>query len=219
MSCDGCGLIFTGCDKMKNPPCLRSSPERSPVMSEELKPCPFCGGEAKITDHGKGRGGWMISCENFAMSDGKCGVLMTPCADPRSKTPDELHESGKRRAITAWNTRLKVEPTEFIQRSFYFNKDAEAAFRKRERSLRSRTKWPLTKWYNDEDFCKTYNDACHLIAHLQAKNKAQAEEITTSRDRVAELEEDVIALWKHNKECMIYRFSAIGCQCGLEEPL
>lgn len=37
--------------------------------------------------------------------------------------------------------------------------------------------------------------------------------------RIEELEAVIAKHREHNKKCMIYRFSALGCQCGLEEDL
>lgn len=41
-------------------------------------------------------------------------------------------------------------------------------------------RWPLTRWYNDEDFCRAYWTACQ-----------QADELAAARARVAELEAEV----------------------------
>ena len=71
-------------------------------MSKEpkLKPCPFCGGEADLFDHGDGTGGWMISCNLY-----KCGVLMV--ARPGRSHPKDvdIHKMGKEMTIAAWNKR------------------------------------------------------------------------------------------------------------------
>ena len=66
-------------------------------MSEELKPCPFCGGEAEFhTDKGFTGElyGW-VGC-------GQCDA--TSCQiDVRSMQPEETHP------IAAWNTRHTIE--------------------------------------------------------------------------------------------------------------
>ena len=69
-------------------------------MSKELKSCPFCGGEAELTDHGDGTGGWMISCMNH------CGVLMV--ARPKRSYPKDvdIHKMGKKMTISTWNERI-----------------------------------------------------------------------------------------------------------------
>ncbi len=77
------------------------------MPDKELKPCPFCGGQATIKDHGQGTGGWMISCRNMNNSPDKnsCGVLMVCPSDYTARTPNEIQENAKQRSITAWNTR------------------------------------------------------------------------------------------------------------------
>lgn len=76
-------------------------------MSKEtkLKPCPFCDGEAEITDHGDGMGGWMISCKK------NCGVLMA--ARPKRSYPKDvdIHKMGKEMTISAWNKRYFPKAT------------------------------------------------------------------------------------------------------------
>lgn len=42
-------------------------------MADELKVCPFCGGQPVLKDFGDGTGGWMIFC--------RCGCLMTAYAE------------------------------------------------------------------------------------------------------------------------------------------
>ncbi len=66
-------------------------------MSDEgLKPCPFCGGKAELTEwHGGNEysHGWWVICE-------ECGVYA------------DFHTSEKRVAIKAWNERS--EPADMI---------------------------------------------------------------------------------------------------------
>ncbi len=54
-------------------------------MSEELKPCPFCGGSMQKVKS-SGRWGWFVSCACAAVG---------PSADSRTE------------AIRAWNRRVK----------------------------------------------------------------------------------------------------------------
>lgn len=76
------------------------------MAMSKLKPCPFCGGKAILKDHGKGTGGWMISCENTCSNlPGMCGVIMVCPALSKSRTEDEIHESGKKNTVAAWNLR------------------------------------------------------------------------------------------------------------------
>lgn len=60
-------------------------------MSEELKPCPFCGGEAACIEDGSHSTAWEIGCYN-----GQCA------AEP------SVWEPRKEVAITAWNTRANL---------------------------------------------------------------------------------------------------------------
>ncbi len=75
-------------------------------MSQALKLCPFCGGEAELFDHGDGKGGWMISCLS------NCGVLMA--ARPgRSYSKDvDIHKIGKEMTISTWNSRTSIPTTD-----------------------------------------------------------------------------------------------------------
>ena len=67
-----------------------------PEYTDTIKPCPFCGGDAKLAEHrwsGHGEGG----IEDF--------VLCTYCyARSRAFDRDRAPESIQR-AISAWNTR------------------------------------------------------------------------------------------------------------------
>ncbi len=58
-------------------------------MSEELKPCPFCGKPAYMADHDCG---WMVECINE-----KCHI--------QPMTRDAFHREAE--AIKAWNTRTQ----------------------------------------------------------------------------------------------------------------
>lgn len=61
-------------------------------MNKELKPCPFCGGEADCNDSGCMQGGvfkWAVECP-------ECGVI-SHCFDTETE------------AIEAWNTRKPID--------------------------------------------------------------------------------------------------------------
>ena len=64
----------------------------------KLKPCPFCGGEAKLKNLGIGTGGWLITC--------KCGSLMSTFARKAHDEP-EIHKEIHKNVISAWNRREK----------------------------------------------------------------------------------------------------------------
>lgn len=105
MSCDGCGLLGTACDKQRNRPCdrvraekrllkierearNRALTERRCSMSEELKPCPFCGGKGSLA--------WdWLSCQRH--------YDFIRCQNCGARTGDFLCDKDK--AIAAWNTR------------------------------------------------------------------------------------------------------------------
>lgn len=59
---------------------------------EELKKCPFCGGEAEVSFY-KSTESWYVEC---ALSKGSCATI--PCTYPYST---------KEEAIEAWNRRAE----------------------------------------------------------------------------------------------------------------
>lgn len=65
-------------------------------MSENLKPCPFCGGQALLLfhTHYSGRKSWIVRCEN------KCAVT---CGHVDEK--GKWHPTPKSKAIETWNRR------------------------------------------------------------------------------------------------------------------
>lgn len=71
----------------------------------ELKPCPFCGANAMLTDHGAGTGGFLISCE-------QCSVIMPggPIPWHEYKTTEDHHAAFKPRVIQKWQTRPETRP-------------------------------------------------------------------------------------------------------------
>ena len=58
-------------------------------MTEKLKPCPFCGGEARINIFAHGWNGYSVSCSNIY----KCRA-----------TQEKFNT--EKEAIEAWNTRV-----------------------------------------------------------------------------------------------------------------
>jgi hypothetical protein len=79
-------------------------------MSEELKPCPFCGGDAKVGKFGDEAGcyAWVncIKCgvqtKNFLINPGRSPELNK---DWHKYTGYELEIIGTNQAIAAWNKR------------------------------------------------------------------------------------------------------------------
>jgi len=77
-------------------------------MSEELKPCPFCGGKAIIVSYGSDdNGSHQIDCDN------------EKCCSPSSNT----HRI-KTDAISAWNTR--TPDTSAVELALGYHKFADA---------------------------------------------------------------------------------------------
>lgn len=73
-------------------------------MSEELKPCPFCGGEAKLVK---------IERDNYPYGtcDYICYVLCKNCGvTGKTFSSENQNEYKETEAITAWNTRFQAEP-------------------------------------------------------------------------------------------------------------
>ena len=68
-------------------------------MSEELKPCPFCGGEATL---------FQIKC--ITHSNGGAGMFQVKCVNLQCNvSPKTMYESSKDEAIVAWNRRANDE--------------------------------------------------------------------------------------------------------------
>ena len=58
-------------------------------MTEKLKPCPFCGGEARLVNDTSGKSVWTVSCESQ-----ECYV-----------SPEAANYDKAEWAIAAWNRR------------------------------------------------------------------------------------------------------------------
>lgn len=74
-------------------------------MSEELKPCPFCGGKAKVKATKKDCTGFTIWCAC------ECGARTGGFCSDTNKEDDTMEniEKCKKRAIKAWNRRANDE--------------------------------------------------------------------------------------------------------------
>lgn len=75
-------------------------------MNEELKPCPFCGGEAKIKAASKEYIGFTIWCECkncYAQAGGYCPDMK------KEDTAIENIDSCRNKAVEAWNRRANDE--------------------------------------------------------------------------------------------------------------
>lgn len=78
-------------------------------MSEELKPCPFCGGEAKIKAVNQKSYGLTIWCQCK-----KCGVKTEeycPITNNEDTTLDSI-EKCKNTVLEQWNRRVNDENTD-----------------------------------------------------------------------------------------------------------
>jgi len=76
------------------------------TKTPSLKPCPFCGGEAKLRQHFIGFDSrvWGVSCERDS-----CTLLV----ETRASDAEYCYRTGpkgKASAIRAWNTRKKPSP-------------------------------------------------------------------------------------------------------------
>ena len=75
-------------------------------MKSELKPCPFCGGEAKLREHGNGYdgNGWFIA--SYEVSCERCRIYF----DFESRFilkngQPEFLQNGYEKVVEAWNRR------------------------------------------------------------------------------------------------------------------
>lgn len=66
-------------------------------MSDELLPCPFCGGSVYIERTIDGREWFGVVCRNTMNRGGTCAIQQLPSASREA-------------AIERWNTRAKSEP-------------------------------------------------------------------------------------------------------------
>lgn len=92
-------------------------------MSEELKPCPFCGGEAWLRQWGSG---WALTCRNNRVLARLADFTERECPIAIVLTPTEAE------AIAAWNTRT----------------GEQAAYERGEAEERGRVAEALTGWMN-----------------------------------------------------------------------
>ncbi|UVO19548.1 Lar family restriction alleviation protein [Stutzerimonas stutzeri] len=74
-------------------------------MSEELKPCPFCGSAAKLEDH---RTIWAVRCECG------CCVLGARAPEPESEMPADYWARFEKSAVDAWNRRAQPAEAEGV---------------------------------------------------------------------------------------------------------
>lgn len=74
-------------------------------MSEELRPCPFCGGKAKVKAAKEDHIGFTVWCAC------NCGARTGGFCPDMSKEDDTIEniEEAKKRAIKAWNRRANNE--------------------------------------------------------------------------------------------------------------
>lgn len=128
---------------------------------EELKPCPFCGGEAELKDLGVGTGGWYVKCNTRY-----CGSTMwgTPVDGTKvSLDSNAVYDQSKINAIKWWNTRnpdaeeainrqgeKSIELFKLVLRKFYFEDEASIGFVE----LGGKIKDHLCEMIGDEEFCK-----------------------------------------------------------------
>ena len=66
----------------------------------KLKPCPFCGGKAELTECG-------VHCTNAGNVENCCNVFLVYPANAKAKTPQEITDDIRKRSIKAWNKRIR----------------------------------------------------------------------------------------------------------------
>ena len=67
-------------------------------MSEKLKSCPFCGGEAELTKHG-------VHCKSAGNVEGCCNVFLVYPARGTARNQEEIETDIRDRSVRAWNRR------------------------------------------------------------------------------------------------------------------
>ena len=60
-----------------------------------LKPCPLCGLQVELHDHGEGTGGWMVACN--------CGLMKVRSTGWETVLPS--YEDCKKQVVVEWNSR------------------------------------------------------------------------------------------------------------------
>lgn len=70
---------------------------------EKLKPCPFCGGEAKFVDNGDDNPNDGEPFEDWAVECVNCGILMVPNGKGDGSTTTRIE------AAAEWNRRTGME--------------------------------------------------------------------------------------------------------------
>ena len=75
-------------------------------MSEQLKPCPFCGEDAKV--YGDRGVGFFVGCLGQANPGNKCFAAIGENYD-RDSWPEHLYQT-EAEAVSAWNRRTEPTP-------------------------------------------------------------------------------------------------------------
>ena len=77
------------------------------------------------------------------------------------------------------------------------NESAQRAFAQRQLKLTAQELFPVTGWYNDEDFCRAYNTAVALraeLASLREQLAAQTARAEYAEDRLKETGQRLVEL-------------------------
>jgi len=78
------------------------------------------------------------------------------------------------------------------------NAGEQKAFADRQLKLIASPKWPVTGWYNDEDFCRAYNTAVQLTAEIKRLQARLCEQTMQTQETAEQIHGRVVEAIKRH---------------------